>query len=47
MKLVRAFAAAAVALGTAVVIQMATTSDASATTPKHNMCGICWGVIVE
>jgi hypothetical protein len=47
VKLVRALVAAAVALGTAVAIQMATTSDASALTPRHYMCGICWGVINE
>ena len=44
MKLVRALIAAAVAIGTAVVIQMATTSDASALTPQHHMCGYCWFV---
>jgi Spy/CpxP family protein refolding chaperone len=47
VKLVRAFVAAAVALGAAVAIQMATTSDASAMIPKHHMCGYCWGVITE
>jgi Spy/CpxP family protein refolding chaperone len=47
VKFVRAFVASAVALGAAVAIQMATTSDASALTPKHHMCGICWGVITE
>lgn len=44
MKLVRALIAAAVALGTAVAIQMATSSDASASVPKHDLCGNCWFV---
>jgi hypothetical protein len=47
VKLVRAFIAAAFALGAAVTIQVATTSDASALVPKHHMCGYCWGVITE
>ena len=47
MKLARALIAAAVALGTAVAIQMATTSDASASVPRHHMCGNCWAIIHE
>jgi hypothetical protein len=42
VKLVRALIAAAVALGAAVAIQMATSSDASALVPRHDMCGNCW-----
>jgi hypothetical protein len=47
VKLIRAVIAAAIALGAAVAIQMATTSDASALVPRHHMCGYCWGVINE
>jgi Spy/CpxP family protein refolding chaperone len=44
VKLIRALIAAAVALGAAVAVQMATSSDASALVPRHHMCGNCWYV---
>ncbi len=44
MKLVRALIAAAVALGATVAIQLATSSDASALVPHHDLCGNCWFV---
>jgi hypothetical protein len=42
VKLVRALIAAAVALGAAVAVQMATSDGAGALTPHPNDCGACW-----
>lgn len=44
MKLVRALIAAAVALGAAVAVQLATSSDATASVPQTDLCGACWYV---
>lgn len=45
MKLARALIAAAVALGAAVAVQMATTSGASAQVRHPDACGNCWYII--
>jgi hypothetical protein len=47
VKFVRAFVAAAVALGAAVAVQMATTSGASAQVPHPTDCSACWQIIDE
>jgi hypothetical protein len=44
VKLVRALVTAAVALGAAVVIQMTTSSPATAHQPHTDLCGNCWDV---
>jgi hypothetical protein len=46
VKLVRALIAAAVAIGAAVVVQMATSSGADASV-NHQMCTSCWTVVQE
>ncbi len=45
VKLARALIAAAVALGAAVAVQMATTSGASAQVRHPDACGNCWYII--
>jgi hypothetical protein len=49
VKLVRATIAAALALGAAFAIQLATQSGASASVhpPLHTDCGNCWGAAEE
>ena len=47
MKFVRALIAAAVALGAAVAVQMATSSGASASVHYTTDCGNCWEHVHE
>jgi hypothetical protein len=47
VKLVRALIAAAVALGAAVAVQLATSSGASASVFHHDACTTCWSVVHE
>ena len=44
MKLVRALIAAAIAIGAAATIQMATSSPASASQPHVELCAHCWEI---
>jgi hypothetical protein len=47
VKFVRALIAAAVALGAAVAVQMATSSGASASIHHPTDCGACWEDVHE
>lgn len=46
MKLIRALLAAALALGAAIAVQMATSSGASASIDRHD-CIHCWEIVHE
>ncbi len=47
MKLVRALIAAAVTLGAAATIQLASAPAASAVPPSQAACGACWHYIAD